>query len=261
MGSVTFHSNWSKMGISRVKHTALILFGLGRLFFDEERMNVDERFETEYSAWLAKHIRESRGERLRRLKTRHGFGEKLLLQQAWWPIVANLDFLYPEYEVIAPDGKYYYPDFVYLRSPQPTCLEADSFSSHARDADRHTFSRGLDRQNEIEFANCHILRFSIDKLKEDPLSCQQHIRRMMEQWYGEEQPDLLALPLYQREIVRLAIRSIAPITIAMACECLGKKRNFVYPQINELVKKNWLEPASGTHRIRSYRLVSRRFVH
>lgn len=220
-------------------------------------MVVNDRFETEYSAWLAKHVGESRGERLRRLRTRHGFGEKLLLQQAWWPVVENLDFLYPEYEIVAPDGKYYYLDFTYIRSPKPTCLEADSFGSHARDADRDTFSRGLDRQNEVELANWNILRFSIDKLKEDPLSAQQHIRRMMEQWYGEERPDLLALPLYQREIVRLAVRSVTPITNAMACECLGKKRTFVSEQIDELVKEGWLEPASGKQRIRSYKLGSR----
>ncbi|WP_143762590.1 MULTISPECIES: hypothetical protein [unclassified Cohnella] len=71
---------------------------------------MNDRFETEYSAWLAKHVGESRGERLRRLRTRHGFGEKLLLQQAWWQVVENLDFLYPEYEIVAPDGKYYYLD-------------------------------------------------------------------------------------------------------------------------------------------------------
>lgn len=147
--------------------------------------------------------------------------------------------------------------FAYIRSPKPTCLEADSFGSHARDADRDKFSRGLDRQNEVELANWNILRFSIDKLKEDPLSAQQHIRRMMEQWYGEERPDLLALPLYQREIVRLAVRSVTPITNAMACECLGKKRTFVSEQIDELVKEGWLEPASGKQRIRSYKLGSR----
>ncbi|OXS56850.1 hypothetical protein B1A99_18485 [Cohnella sp. CIP 111063] len=80
---------------------------------------------------------------------------------------------------------------------------------------------------------------------------------MMEQWYGEERPDLLALPLYQREIVRLAVRSVTPITNAMACECLGKKRTFVSEQIDELVKEGWLEPASGKQRIRSYKLGSR----
>lgn len=129
---------------------------------------MDERFETEYNAWLAKHINESRGERLRRLKYRHGFGEKLLLQQAWWPVVESLEFLYPEYEMIDPGGKHYYLDFAYIRLPKPTCIESDSFGSHARDADRDSFSRGLDRQNEVGLANWHILRFSIDKLKENP---------------------------------------------------------------------------------------------
>ncbi|WP_256761729.1 hypothetical protein [Cohnella sp. WQ 127256] len=40
-------------------------------------------FETEYRSWLNKHIAQSKGERLRRLKERHGFGEKCLLERAW----------------------------------------------------------------------------------------------------------------------------------------------------------------------------------
>ncbi len=134
-------------------------------------------------------------------------------------------------------------------------MESDSFSSHARDADRGTFSRGLDRQNEIVFDDWHILRFSIDKLKEDPLACQKNIRRMLEYWYGEDNVSLKALSIYQREIMRLATRSATPITVAMVCRCLEKKRTFVRNQLCELVEKGLLEPASGgAARVRSYRL-------
>jgi len=223
-------------------------------------MGLNHRFETEYNEWLAKHIRESRGERLRRLKHHHGFGEKLLLQQAWWPVVGNLDFLRPEYELIDAEGNHYFLDLAYVHSPKPTCLEADGFGSHARDADRFSFSRSLDRQNEIALSSWNILRFSIDKLKENPFSCQQHIRRMLELWYTEEQSDFLALPLYEREIIRLAVRSLTPITVGMVCDCLEMGRTFANKQIDSLVEKEWLEPASGKQRVRSYKLVRNRVV-
>jgi hypothetical protein len=213
-----------------------------------------KNFETEYRNWLNKHIAQSSGERLRRLKKRHGFGEKYLLEQAWWPIVGNLDNLYPEYEFIDSDGNYYYMDFGYIRSPKPTCLESDSFSSHARDADRETFSHGLNRQNEIVLADWNILRFSIDKLKEDPKPCQNQIRKMLEQWYGEDSANMLGLCLYKREIIRLATRSEIPITPAIASTCLGKSERFTREKLHQLVQAGILEEATGNKRIRSYRL-------
>ncbi|WP_239617857.1 DNA-binding response regulator [Cohnella mopanensis] len=212
------------------------------------------RYESEYRSWLNKHIAQSTGERLRRLKERHGFGEKLLLEQAWWPVVQSLDDLHPEYEFVDPDGNYYFMDYAYLRLPKPTCLESDSFSSHARDADRGTFSRGLDRQNEIVLAGWNILRFSIDKLKDNPQACQKHIRRMLQIWYGEDESNAHELSLYQREIIRLATRSANPITVTMVCRCLGKKKTFVRHQLIGLVEKGIIEPASGDLRVSSYRL-------
>jgi hypothetical protein len=158
---------------------------------------------------------------------------------------------------VAPDGKFYYIDLFYLRSPIFTCLEADGFSSHARDADRDSFSDGLDRQNEIVLAKWHILRFSVDKLKENPLSCQRHVRRMLEELYGEDSAAVNHLSIYQREIIRLATRSGVPITPHSVEECLGKKETFVLKQLHELVENGWLEVVSGTQRNRSYRLTSR----
>ncbi|TVY03215.1 DNA-binding response regulator [Cohnella terricola] len=215
------------------------------------------KFESEYRDWLNQHIAHSTGERLRRLKHRHGFGEKCLLEHAWWPVVGNLDDLHPEYEIIDANGNHYFLDFGYLRLPRPTCLESDDFGSHARDADRYNFSRGLDRQNEIGLAGWNILRFSIDKLKENPLGCQQHVRRMLESWYGEESSLMQGLSIYQREIVRLAARSTVPFTVAMACDCLGKNAKFARKQLHSLVEKGILEALSGEQRITRYALTKR----
>ncbi|BBI35742.1 hypothetical protein KCTCHS21_51410 [Cohnella abietis] len=211
-------------------------------------------FESEYRIWLNKHITRSTGERLRRIKERHGFGEKLLIEHAWWPVVKSLDDLHPEYEFVDTFGNYYFMDLAYIRLPRPTCLESDSFSSHARDADRGSFSRGLERQNEIALADWNILRFSIDKLKEDPYSCQNHIRRMLEIWYGEDSSSVQKLTIYQREILRLANRLSSPITIEMVSNSLGKSKRVARVQLHQMAQLNYIEPASGDQRVRSYRL-------
>ncbi|MFC5404550.1 DNA-binding response regulator [Cohnella soli] len=214
-------------------------------------------FEKEYCVWLEGHLAKSRGERLRRLKERHGFGEKCFLENAWWPVVGSLADLHPEYEFIAPDGSHYFMDFAYLRLPRPTCLESDDFGSHARDADRRGFSRGLDRQNEIALAGWHVLRFSVDKLKENPVGCQNHVHRMMTEWYGHEDDSLFGLSLYEREIMRLAATCGDTFTVADACIRLGRQQKFVRSLLHSLVQSGYLEPASGEKRIRKFRIRAR----
>ncbi len=80
---------------------------------------------------------------------------------------------------------------------------------------------------------------------------------MMEEWYGQERAGLLELPLYQREIVRLAARSVNPITVELACNFLGKKEKFVRNEVKELTEKQILEGVSGTRRISAYRLTQK----
>lgn len=215
-------------------------------------------FEKAYTAWLEKHKAAASGERLRRLVKHHGFGEKILLEQALWPVLGTLEHLHPEYEFIGSDGSRYFIDTALIRRPRPTAIESDSFSSHARDIDRAQFSRGLDRQNEMVLADWNILRFSVDKLKDNPHACQNAIRRMLVCWYGDEESYMHNLNIYQRELVRAAIRSAAPISIDGACQMLGKKDRFTRTILQSLVNMNLFEAASGTERVHIYQLVSSR---
>lgn len=210
-------------------------------------------FEKTYAAWMEHHIASAKGERLRRLVKKHGYGEKLLLQQAWWPVVGNFDLLYPEYEFVDSEGKYYYFDFAYLADPRPTALESDGFGTHARDLDRDQFSWGLDRQNEMVLAEWNVLRFSHDKLKADPLACQQKIRRLLETFYAYEKK---ALNVYQREIYRRMRQLGTPVSIEEACAMIGKKEKFTRRQLHSLVELEVIEPAyeGKRDRIHDYRI-------
>ncbi|WP_027086442.1 hypothetical protein [Cohnella panacarvi] len=217
-------------------------------------------FENAYVKWLDMHKASAGGERLRRLNKRHGFGEKLLLEQGWWPVLGTLEHLHPEYEFIGINGERYFIDIAFILDLKlkPTASEADGFSSHARDIDRDQFSRALDRQNEIVLSNWNILRFSIDKLKENSDACQNTIRRMLVCWYGKEDTFMRDLNIYQRELVRVAIRSAIPFTAEDARNILGKKHNFTRATLQSLIQMNILEAASGNQRIHRYQLSASR---
>lgn len=212
-----------------------------------------DSFEATYEAWLARHRKSAKGERLRRLTKGHGFGEKLLLRNGWWPAFGNFDDLYPEYELVVGE-RYYYMDLAYVRLPRPTCLESDGFGIHARDADRDSFSRGLERQNDIVLAGWNLLRFSTDKLRDDPEYCQRTLRKMMREWYGATTKGMEQLAVDQREILRLAART-PNITPTMVCETLGRGETYARRQLKSLADLRLLEPANGELRIRSYRLT------
>jgi hypothetical protein len=201
------------------------------------------KFEQAYTEWFNRHVSEARGERRRRLLKKFGFGEKLLLLQAWWPAVGNFDYLIPEFEFVDIFGNHYFIDLAYVRKPDPTALESDSFGSHARDVDRDQFSHNLDRQNEIVLSNWNILRLATDKLKDNPVACQNVIRRMLVIWYGEESPIMDKLNIYQRELVRRVTRSAEPLSIQEACTILGKKEKFTRTQLHSLLELDLLESA------------------
>ena len=213
-----------------------------------------KEFETEYRKWMEKHINQRKGERLRRLKEQHGFGEKLLVEQVWWPVVGNFDFLHPEYEVVDEDGNYYYLDFAYVRNPKPAALESDGFNPHAREADRNSFKKSRRRQNAIVLGGWNILRFSTDDLKEDPDHCRRTLRRMFERWYGEDPMDGSGLSVYQKEILRFAVQSVNPFTPKGAEAATGLSGKYVRKLLHDMVKMGLLEPASGDRRWTSYKL-------
>ena len=52
----------------------------------------------------------------RRLEENHGYGEKQLIKEIWWPAFGNLDNLHPEYEVHDYEGGYRYLDLAFIRS-------------------------------------------------------------------------------------------------------------------------------------------------
>nr|WP_078549686.1 hypothetical protein [Litchfieldia alkalitelluris] len=210
-------------------------------------------FEKEYQTFMNNHLKTRTGERLRRLKEGHKHAEMLFLKQVWWPLFHHFRYLHPEYEVNDfKDGKRYL-DFAYIRPTMQICLEIDGYGPHLQNISRWQFSDSLERQNQLVIDGWTVIRFSYDQVNEKPRQCQQVIQQVIGRWLGDEL-DQTTLSLVEKEVLRLAIRSVEAITPVEFEKYLKLSNKTVRKVLSQLVDKKLLIPASGTVRVRSYRI-------
>ncbi|MDQ0156245.1 DNA-binding response regulator [Robertmurraya andreesenii] len=213
-------------------------------------------FEKEYQVFMNAHMQVRTGERLRRLQEGHNHAEMLFLKQVWWPLFNHFQFLHPEYEVDDfKDGKRYL-DFAYIRPAIRICLEVDGYGPHLKNISRWQFADNLERQNQLVIDGWTVIRFSYDQVNEKPRRCQQIVQQVIGRWLGDEL-DQTSLSFHEKEVIRLAIRKgdvISPIEVEKYLKLSDKT---VKKILSQLVEKKMLIPASGTKRIRSYRLGDR----
>lgn len=213
-------------------------------------------FNEAHSAFIAYHLSRRAGERARRLMTGHGHAEREFLKRVWWPSFRSFDGLHPEYEIVDFDGRRRFLDFAYLQNQIKLAIEIDGFGPHAANIDRWQFINQLRRQNHLILDGWLVLRFSYDEVKDEPRNCQ----RVIQQFFGQRRafgPED-ALDLREQAVIKLARKSVNPLTPQQIGKHLGLERKAVYKILKKLVDQGWLEPASGTKRIRSYRLHPRR---
>lgn len=210
-------------------------------------------FEHDYEVFLKMHLHQYSGEKLRRLNEGHGHAEKLFLQYVWWPAIGHFENLHPEYEVLDFKDGTRYLDFAYIRPPFQICFEIDGYGPHARDANRRQFADNLMRQNHLMIDGWKVIRFSYDDIQDKPRRCQQLLQQLMGRLFGDGQFPI-KLNWKQKEIVRVVLRSSVPVTPAEVSSQLGISDRYARDLLHQLVEMDVLLPASGTLRVRSYRL-------
>ncbi|WP_079506031.1 hypothetical protein [Mesobacillus jeotgali] len=213
-------------------------------------------FEDEYQVFLNAHLQARTGERLRRLQEGHKQAEKLFLKQVWWPLFYQFKYLHPEYEIDDyKDGKRYL-DFAYIRPGIRISLEVDGYGPHLKNISRWQFSDNLERQNQLVIDRWTVIRFSFDQVKDNPRRCQQVVQQVIGRWLGDEL-DQSSLSFLEKEVLRLVIRKGENINPTEVEKYLKLSDKTVKKILSQLVEKKMLIPASGTKRIRSYRLGDR----
>lgn len=210
-------------------------------------------FEKEYETFLHAHLKVRSGERLRRLQEGHNQAEKIFLRKVWWPLFYQFHWLHPEYEVSDFKDGTRYLDFAYIRPGIRICFEIDGYGPHLKKISRWQFSDSLERQNQLVIDGWTVIRFSYDQVNEQPRRCQQVVQQVIGRWVGDEL-DQTSLSYFEKEVLRFAVRKGEAIMPAEIEEYLNLSAKTVKKLLSQLTEKKKLIPASGTKRIRSYRL-------
>ncbi|THF77329.1 DNA-binding response regulator [Cohnella fermenti] len=230
----------------------------GRL--EEHDIKFDPAFESEYAEMMARAVKESRGERKRRLLEEHGIAEKILAY-VWWQAVGSLKHLHPEYEIMDLRGTTRYADYAYLPSPVfGLLLEADGFGPHWREISRWKFDDNEERQNLLLIDEWKLLRFSFDGLKDKTVRCKQTILMALARWGRPIGGEKVELNVYERAILHYATTSDAEkLTPKLVSHELKISLKTTISFMSSLSEKKLLTPIiSLTGRKMAYLLPTRR---
>lgn len=211
-------------------------------------------FEEKHVAWMELVVSGADGGRLRRLQEGQGHGEKAFLQAVWFPAFGGFEGLHPEYEVRDFKDGSRFIDFAYIRGAFRAAIEIDGFGPHWKDITQEQFADQWMRQNDLIIDGWKVLRFAYVDVTQRPRRCQQVLHQLLGRWLGEYDA-APALTPEEKEIVRVALGSVCPVTPRMVADRLDVCTKHAAKLLRGLVEKRILSPVGkGTQRVRRYRV-------
>jgi len=199
-------------------------------------------FPLEHENWIRDHLKRRRGERLDALKRGHGYGNRLFVEQIWWPLAGHFHGLHPEYEVKDWRGRSYFVDFMWVVGAVRIIFEIMDFGSHG--TDRTKYRRDLNRGLFLQAQDCSVYYISLDELKENPsfilsalrsilspyLSADSGAKRMVTRCYSKIERDLMRAAIRHNRVIRPAEAAreleLHTMTVIKYCRLLVDKGKF-----------------------------------
>jgi len=199
-------------------------------------------FQIEHDKWISDHLRRRKGERLDALKRGHGYGNRLFVEQIWWPLVGHFKGLHPEFEVKDWRGRSYFTDFMWIVGTARMAFEIMDYGSHG--TDRTKYRRDLNRGLYLQTQLCTVYYISLDELKENPAFILSSLRNILSPYLSSEPgssgTSRKAYSKIERDLMRAAIRNnrvirpaeaareleLYPMTVIKYCRILAEKGKF-----------------------------------
>lgn len=198
-------------------------------------------FEEIHSAFINSHLGRRSGERKGRLERGHQHGEKLFLQNVWWPVKGHFDDLHPEYEILDWRGRSYFADFAYLARNLKFLCEIKGFGPHVRDMDRKRYADELNRELFLQALGFRVVSFAYDDVAQRPDLCITLLRMLLSR-YQPGLPPVDRAVLAEQEVIKLAYslaRPIRPIDIASHFDV---NHRTAVRLLQTVSAKGWLRP-------------------
>ncbi|RAV21117.1 hypothetical protein [Paenibacillus contaminans] len=211
-------------------------------------------FETVHQEFIQHHLDIRSGERKGRLLRGHKYGEKLLLQNVWWPLFGSFNHLHPEYEIFDWNRKSQFLDLAFLPPYGRFGLECDGFQTHVRDMDQEKFSYSLNRDTFLTGMGWTIIHFSFDDVKSRPEICRKLLQLVIAPYLvrSRKGPSLSA---DEKEVLRLIWNLGRPVRPKDIINFYEVNFRTARKWLQGLVEKGILRPIIKNRYICYYELV------
>jgi hypothetical protein len=197
-------------------------------------------FEKEFEKFLKQQKAEASGQRLEMLQ-KDLSGTKKMLEVAIWPALKTFEGLTLEYEMISLSGNRIYIDAFY--DLLEFACESEGFGSHAEKITRDRFSFEKVRARTIAYYGYHLIPFSRDELDKNSEFCKRNFNELLGSYSsspGSRAMELLTV--YEREVLRYALRLHRPLRLADVKYCLQLGYASSHRTLNSLVDKKLIQP-------------------
>ncbi|MCL6605218.1 MAG: winged helix-turn-helix domain-containing protein [Paenibacillus sp.] len=198
-------------------------------------------FTEEHDRWLEHHLNRRKGERKSRLERGHGHGERMFLEQVWWPMFGQMQHLHPEYEVADWRGRPYFIDFVWKPGQIKFAIEVKGYGPHVQNMDRTRYRQELNRETFLQIAGFRVVAVPYDDLEANPELTISLLRSLLTPCLvmNSEGESFARL---EREIMLVAIRSDGFIRPTDLVHELGVNYRTVIRHVKSLCEKGKLKP-------------------
>lgn len=205
-------------------------------------------FEEAFGRFLEEQRSSASGQRLERLH-KDLTGEKKMLGEVVWPVLRSFEGITLEYEIISLTGVKIYIDAFY--EPLRWALESEGFVPHAQNITRDRFDFERMRVRTIAMYGYTYIPFSWDELDKKPEACRRAVYELLGRHSTEGSAP--GLSVYEREVLRYAMRLNRPLRPADVRDCLRLGTTASRQVLRNLMEKKLIHPATGTtHRHHQY---------
>lgn len=213
-------------------------------------------FQEAYSLWLKRHTDRRKGERRNRLERGHGHGERMFLEQVWWPMMGSLQDLHPEYEVADWRGRPYFVDLVWKPGQVKFAFEVKGYGPHVQNMDRTRYRQELNRETFLQIAGYRVISIPYDDLESSPQLTISLIRSLLAPFINGNNI-VEQFSRLEREIIRFAVSRKGTIRPVDLVEELGINLRTVRNTLQILCTKGRLRPVptNGSRRVCRYEII------
>ncbi|MDQ0062275.1 hypothetical protein [Paenibacillus harenae] len=213
-----------------------------------------DQFELAHKALIEEHLERRKGERKGRLLRGHSFGERLLLQNVWWPLFGSFEHCHPEYEIYDWNRKSQFLDLAYITPFGRFGIECDGFQSHVKDMDRERFNYSLNRDTFLTGLGWKMIHFSFDDIERRPELCRMLLQHVIGPYMLRKGNESFG-SVTEKELLQFAWRLGRPIRPKDVCDLLNVDFRTARRLLLTLAEKGWLRNVSQGKTARYYELA------